>query len=194
MIDSQVQIHFGDRDAGLRLRHVGARGADHRYELQAVLYLLAAPCTRAGSAGDPEDRRRDLPVPGKPTSVCRCACRRSLRMPSPKPTDEVAYAADPTQADLFDLPIRPNWSIGQPRPPRPLALLDDWCSPGPAAPARCRAGELAGRRVPQAGPELLLAAAPLAQREGRGHTGIERPRLLAQRRPSGCARRRRGLA
>ena len=100
-------------------------------------------------------------------------------------TRPTAFPADPTQADLFD-PTEPVKAA--PEAAELLALLDDWCAQGwlrrlDVALARWLADE-----CPQASVAALLAAALLAQREGRGHTCIELTELLAQRRPGAAAR------
>ena len=99
-------------------------------------------------------------------------------------TRPTAFPADPTQADLFD-PTEPVKAA--PEAAELLALLDDWCAQGwlrrlDVALARWLADE-----CPQASVAALLAAALLAQREGRGHTCIELTELLAQRRPGAAA-------
>ena len=100
-------------------------------------------------------------------------------------TRPTAFPADPAQADLFD-PTEPVKAA--PEAAELLALLDDWCAQGwlrrlDVALARWLADE-----CPQASVAALLAAALLAQREGRGHTCIELTELLAQRRPGAAAR------
>ena len=106
-------------------------------------------------------------------------------------TRPTAFPADPAQADLFDPfdPPDPTEPVkAAPEAAELLALLDDWCAQGwlrrlDVALARWLADE-----CPQAPVAALLAAALLAQREGRGHTCIELTELLAQRRPGAAAR------